>query len=151
MLIAATKFLMSPFLARYGYDYGFFESLLITTMGGLLGVLMFGLLGKLIGQYWERAVGFIVGLVRGKKTEKVHAKPKVFNRTNRFIVFVKKRFGLVGVAFVTPCMISIPIGTIVAFSLYKNQPKKVWLALTVSLVLWSVIINTVAHFTDIRL
>ena len=149
MLLAATKFLMSPFLARYAYGYNFYESLLITTVGGLLGVLAFGLIGKIIDQYWARTVDFVKGIF-GKKKDP-NEKVKIFNRTNRFIVFVKKRLGLVGVALITPCIISIPIGTIVAFAMYKHQPKRVWTALSVSLVFWSVILNLVAQFTGIRL
>ncbi len=149
LLLAATKFLMSPFAAKYGYDYGFIEAYTITTVGGLLGVLMFGLIGKLIGKYWSDVVHFFKRLFLGRNYQK---KPTtLFNKTNRFIVNVKNRFGLIGVAFVTPCIISIPIGTIVAFSIYKHQPRKVWTALSVSLILWSFIINSVAQFTQIKL
>ncbi|MCI0446804.1 hypothetical protein L0152_26840, partial [bacterium] len=62
-------------------------------------------------------------------------------------------FGLAGVAFITPCIISIPVGSIIAANLYKNKAR-VLAYLFGSLVLWSLILNyltplVIHYFTGI--
>lgn len=108
-----------------GYGFSFWEIVLTTCIGGLLGVLFFLFLASslqaLIKTYFPR-----------KKT------PKKFSKRNRFIVRVKKNFGLAGIAFITPWFLSIPLGTIISLGIYKDK-KKIFLFQGLSVVVWSVI------------
>ena len=114
-----------------GYGFSFWEIVIYTAIGGILGVLFFLFLASsfqaIIARYFPR------------KTKK-----KTFNRRNRFIVRVKKNFGLAGIAFITPWFLSIPIGTIVSMGIYKNK-SQVFLYQTASIVIWSFIGAGLAH------
>lgn len=53
ILIASVKFLFSPFEAeRQGFTYR--ESLIITTTGGVVGILMFTFIGEGIAYSWKK-------------------------------------------------------------------------------------------------
>ncbi|MEZ5067446.1 MAG: hypothetical protein R2847_02715 [Bacteroidia bacterium] len=39
-------------------------------------------------------------------------KPKIFTKRNRRIITLWRKYGLFGIAFITPVILSIPIGTI---------------------------------------
>ena len=65
------------------------------------------------------------------------------------IVRVKNRFGLWGIAFITPPLLSIPVGTLIASSLWKNKTQ-VLAALVTSVVFWSfagaAVVNQIGKF-----
>ena len=48
---------------------------------------------------------------------------KKFTKTNKLIVRIKHRLGIVGVAFFAPLFLSIPIGTIITAKFYGKQKK----------------------------
>jgi len=48
---------------------------------------------------------------------------KKFTRTNKFIVKLKRRLGIVGIAFYAPLFLSIPIGTIITAKFYGKLKK----------------------------
>jgi hypothetical protein len=110
-----------PMAAGFGFSY--LEVVLFTSIGGILGVTVFLFLSE-----WLQ--NFIARKFPSKKPK------KIFNRRNRMIVKVKKNFGLPGIAFITPALLSIPIGTIVASTIYNNH-KKVFLYQTASVLVWS--------------
>jgi hypothetical protein len=110
-----------PLAAGYGFSY--FEVAIYTAIGGIFGVGFFLLL----------ASSFKSTLSKWFPRKK---KKKIFNRRNRFIVKIKKNFGLAGIAFLTPWFLSIPLGTIISFGIYKNR-KKVFLYQSGSILFWS--------------
>ncbi|MFN8396770.1 MAG: hypothetical protein U0176_19245 [Bacteroidia bacterium] len=110
-----------PLAAGYGFSY--WEVAIYTAIGGIIGVGFFLLL----------ASSFQHTLRKWFPRKK---KKKVFSRKNRFIVRVKKSFGLAGIAFLTPWFLSVPIGTFISFGIYKNR-KKVFLYQSASIILWS--------------
>ncbi len=56
------------------------------------------------------------------------------------MIRVKNRFGIVGIAIVTPCIISIPIGCILAARFFKNRTK-VLTAMFISATGWAFILT----------
>ena len=46
---------------------------------------------------------------------------KKFSRKNKLIVRVKSRWGLIGLALITPTIISIPVGTLLAARYFGNN------------------------------
>jgi hypothetical protein len=69
---------------------------------------------------------------------KAHPK-RNFTRTNKIIVYVKRNFGLPGIALLTPLLLSIPLGSIVAMRYFRHKSK--YLVLTwmyAAIVFWSV-------------
>lgn len=144
-LIASVKFLFAPFEAeRYNFSFG--EAFLVTTIGGLIGIFTFYYAGTKITTWWRHIVALIKSVFMRKPAAVIEQKPrKNFTRSRRFTIRVKMRFGLFGIAFVTPCIISIPIGTMIAGNFYRKK-KGVLLYFIVSLLLWSLILNGLAQY-----
>ena len=145
-LFASIKFLFSPFFAE-GVHLNFKESLLATTAGGGVGILAFGLIGELISDSWAWISAFFLS-VFGKRTRleaAIYSRRK-FKWMTRFIVRTKHRLGLPGLAFLSPCLISIPLGAIACMSFFSHRRKEAFLYLFLSLIFWSLVLNTGAYF-----
>jgi hypothetical protein len=61
---------------------------------------------------------------------------KVFTKRNRRLVTIFRKYGLFGISFLTPVLLSIPIGTIVANSFESNK-RKIFLYMFISILFWS--------------
>ncbi|HEV7231709.1 MAG TPA: hypothetical protein VGO45_10300 [Bacteroidia bacterium] len=145
-LFASIKFLFSPFFAE-GVHLNFKESILSTTAGGIAGILAFGFIGELISDYWAKITAFFLS-VFGKRSKEEAARysRRKFKWMTRFIVKVKSRLGLFGLAFLSPCLISIPLGALACMSFFSHRRKEAFLYLFVSLAFWSVVLNVGAYF-----
>ncbi len=134
-LLASVKFLLSPFEAeRQGLNFK--EAFIITTSGGLIGIVLFTYIGQAISYAWKRTISFFT---------KKNKQNKKFTWMNKFVVKIKQKFGLMGLVFATPIILSIPIGCFVIQHFYKNKIKNLSL-LFVALLLWSILLNSAAHF-----
>lgn len=144
-LIASVKFLLAPFEAeRYGMS--FWTSWIITTGGGIAGIFIFYFAGSFIAHWWQHNLAKIKSFFTRRPVSDFEGENrKIMTRTNKMMVRIKQRFGLLGIAFVTPCIISIPIGTLVALAFYPRK-KKVIPYLLVSLLFWSFILNYLAQW-----
>ncbi len=143
-LISGVMFLLAPFEAeRQGFN--FIQSFTITTLGGVIGILVFYYAGSLIAAWWNHIKALVKSNFVRRPAEVLERRPKRhFTQTNKMIVKIKRRFGLAGIAFVTPCIISIPVGTLVAVAFYRKR-KPILLYLFVSLLLWSIVLNYTAQ------
>jgi hypothetical protein len=163
ILVSSVKFLAGPPFAYYNkqYDFGFFETVLFSVIGGMLGVVMFTYFSEQITVLWHWIKEKIKKVIRKNEmfsepmvdvaahvevhyqyieNKKAPAK-RLFTKHNRRIVKVWRNFGLMGIAFLTPVLISIPIGTIVANSMVHNK-KKIFLYMFISILFWSVFITS---------
>ncbi len=141
-LTSATKFLLSPSVAYY-FGLSMMQSFILTTAGGLTGILAFAFLGEVLRKYWRAFVClFIVPFSKKSYKELVNQPSKRFSRSRRMIVNVRKKFGLFGLAVVTPAIISIPVGTVIAMHMYSKKGKVI-LSLCISLLVWSVLLNLI--------
>jgi hypothetical protein len=137
LLTSSTKFLPSPFLSINVYDFAFWETVLITTVGGIAGIFFFyGISGYLMRRAWERRMQRIA---EGREPKK-----KNFRRRNKIIIQVKRKFGLIGLAIITPAIISIPIGCILAAKYFRTR-KGTLPYLIVSTFLWSLFLSGIAQ------
>ncbi len=138
-LIASVKFLIAPFEAeRYGFNFK--DSFLITTTGGIAGILVFSLVGEAIAYSWKKLKN------KFKKPLGTDDKPvKKFTWIKKFVIRTKIKFGVIGLVITTPSIISIPIGSIVIHRFYRKKGRNI-LLLIVSLIIWSFILNGVAQY-----
>ena len=134
-LVASVKFLFVPITMALAY-YPYWETIITTMLGGVTGVLFFFYFGRM-------AIDKVTELISKKPKEE--KKKQVFSRTNKFIVKVKRRFGLIGLSIVTPCIISIPIGCLLAAKYYGKDSRTVPFLLA-AVVLWSFVLTTFADF-----
>ncbi len=135
-LASSVKFLPSPFLSVNVYNFTFWETVFISSFGGIAGILFFYLSsGHLMKRAWRR---------RMQREMEGFGRPKrYFTRRNKIIVKVKKRFGLGGLAFITPAIISIPIGSILAAKYFRKRSETLPILL-LSVVLWSFLLTGIA-------
>ena len=157
ILLSSVKFVTGPTFAYYNksHDFSFFEVIFYSVLGGMLGVVVFTFFSDKIHQGWlmiklkfkrtfnnnsnySEPVADIDTLVKIKYTYvDGHQQPKkVFTKRNRRIVTIFRKYGLFGIAFLTPVILSIPIGTIIANSL-EPKKRKIFLFMFISILFWS--------------
>jgi hypothetical protein len=118
------------------FDFSFWKVIVITCAGGLTGVFLFTNISAAFIKWWNNLK---------HKYFATHKHPRVFTRTNRFIIKVKYKAGLWGIACFTPILLSIPFGAFVAERFYKDK-KKVILALGTMVVFWNFAIYFILLF-----
>jgi hypothetical protein len=160
ILLSSVKFAVGPAFAYYDdqFDFTFFEAIVYPIIGGMLGVFVFSFFSDQVAVFWNWIKSKIIKTVKRPSqysepstgqsenfkinytyVEKESApKPKIFTKRNRRIITIWKKYGLFGIAFLTPVIISIPIGTIIATRLVNNK-KKVFIYMFVSISFWSVL------------
>ena len=114
--LSAIKFGIAGVPAAVFAQLSVFKALTVTISGGFTGTIVFTYLSEWIIK------GFRI--IRNKFFPVSTPKPKIkFTRTNRLIVSLKTKFGLTGLAIITPLLLSIPLGTFLAIKYYPNKQK----------------------------
>ncbi len=121
-------------VAAAGYAYTYLETFCYTAIGGILGVAFFIFLSQTAQNLFQ--------YIFPNKRKKI--KPK-FSRFSRFVVWVKQRFGLAGIAFITPWFLTVPVGTMISCGLYRDK-RKVFIYQSVSILIWSLIGGGLAQY-----
>jgi hypothetical protein len=130
IFFSSIKFFLAP-SAVYLSGYSFLETVIITIIGGMIGV---------FGFYYGGSAFFAWLSNRFYSSE---SKPKrVFNKKNRIIIRMKNAYGLYGLAVVTPCLLSIPIGSILAAKYYRHDRRTIP-AFLAAVVFWSFALTTI--------
>ena len=108
------------------YKYNILMALLSSCTGAIFGTVVFTYLFAGILKWWDK--------FKDKYFKSKHPK-KVFTKFNRRVIRIKHRFGLIGIALLTPIFLSIPIGAFLAERFYKDK-RKVIIYLSVSAIFW---------------
>lgn len=141
LLFSAVKFLIAPGSIYIFGGYSFWETIIISVSGGWLGILSFYFFGKFIYRFYDW-LKYRINFGTGKKRK--------MTKTNRLIVAVKNhRLGLVGLALITPSIISIPVGCMLAAKFFNHDKRTIPLLL-LSVVLWGFILTSLVSVFDIR-
>ena len=133
ILSSAVKFAMTFPLAVMQFKFSFLETLLWTNVGGILGIYFFAFLSEQVMAWWKRLFRKQRARARAAVREK-----KVFTKRNRRIIRIKQQYGLAGIAFTTPLLLSIPVGTFLVVRYYRTSKTK-FSYLIASNLFWSVI------------
>jgi len=135
-LLSAVKFALAP---ASGFALGFSTNqvILITSIGGVTGVLFFY---SLSGFFIKRALKSKKQKLEKAKLEGKIIENKSFTFKNKLIVKIKRKFGIWGIALITPAIISIPVGSILSARFYRRD-KKTLSVLSLSVILWSVCLS----------
>jgi hypothetical protein len=134
LLLSSTKFLTAPITAL-NIGFGYVQTLLLTTFGGIMGVLFFYFLSSAMMLFIQRFNARF-------RPNRVVKKKRSFTWKNRLIVRVKRDYGIIGLAAMTPTMLSIPVGTFLAARFFDN-PGEVLPYLIISVMCWSVLVSSV--------
>ncbi|MCD4729925.1 MAG: hypothetical protein K8R74_04960 [Bacteroidales bacterium] len=142
LIVSGIKFLFAP-LISIGYGFNYFQTVIFTTIGGILGILFFYFLSKWIisqyGKYCPIVFSYFTGekVERAKKILNCDQPPKKkFTRKNKIIINIRKKYGFFGIIFFTPILLSIPIGAFLARKYYSKKAN-VLVYMSISVVLWS--------------
>ena len=107
------------------YDFNFIQTLLFTVVGGVLSVLVFSYLSDKIYK-----------LIKTKEQNKV----KKRSMKKALAIKTARKYGLVGIAFLTPIFLSIPVGTYLALHFFPEKKKTIPILIT-SVVAWSLVLS----------
>ncbi len=130
-LLSTVKFIGGP-VSGVAAGLTWVETFMFTVLGMMTSVTIFSLLG-------ENAKKRFLSRFRKNK--------KLFTPRNRRLVIIWRKYGLLGVAFLTPILLSPIIGTMVAASF--GEPKKRIIAyMLISALFWGIIFSFV--MTEIR-
>lgn len=142
ILFSTFKFAMTFPLAVIQFRFSFWETILWTNVGGIIGIYFFAFLSKGIINWWK-------SLFRKKRVADHHIERKKpwFTKKNRRIVRIKQKYGLFGLAFATPLLLSIPVGTFLVVRYYRHSKVKFGY-LIASNVFWSAIYASLYVFGD---
>lgn len=127
-----------------GFGFTFLKTFLFTSIGGCLGVLLFY---RLSDWLTERA-----RLGRLKKRAELRLRggaplKPVFTKRNRWIIRVKHVSGYLGVAALTPLVLTIPVGSILAARFFHHDRRTIP-ALLVSVVLQAFFVSAVPDVVE---
>ncbi len=109
-------------------NFGIFSAFAINFSGGVLGVYSFTFLGEFLKKWFLK-----------QRREKGMSPTPVHSFRNKFLVFLRRRFGLKGIAFLTPILLTIPIGIAIALTITKDKQKIIRYTL-ISCFLWTAVI-----------
>jgi hypothetical protein len=131
-LISTVKFVFGGVPVALGLGFSFFETVVVTSLGGFTGVIIFvALSDTIIKKVKDRQ------LKKLQKGEVITKKKKIFSRKNRLIIHVKHRFGLFGIAALTPLLFSIPVGCFLATRYFKDK-QRILIYMFTSILFWAV-------------
>lgn len=157
LLLSGIKFVFAfPVAAKLHFSC--FNTILITSIGGVAGIIFFSF-------FWEHVINIYLWFVhsylyRYPKIRKAlrqlkyrFVKPREerrvpFKRKRRY-VWLKNNSGVMGIALLTPILLSIPLGTFLAVRFFGRNPKTIFV-LSITLVVWSVVISFLVHFAEFR-
>ena len=175
ILISSVKFAFGPSFAylNQNYDFTWIETNIYSIIGGMIGVTIFMHISDWLMMMWDRLREYYFKKINKRKNkqpelfsdpiadvpdrieihyqyiEKSAPPKKIFSRRSRRMVRIWKRYGLLGLAALTPVLFSIPLGTFFMVRLEKNR-SKIILYMFISITCWSLIITTFFQLTHVR-
>lgn len=134
ILFSSFKFAATFPLVIIQFEFSFLETILWTNAGGILGIYFFAYLSEKLLAWWKRTFR---RSNRHMLADEQQVK-KIFTRRNRRIVRIKQKYGLIGIALITPFLLSIPVGVFLVVRYYRSTRSR-FLYLIASNLVWSVI------------
>ncbi|HOY33389.1 MAG TPA: hypothetical protein PKW80_16030 [Bacteroidales bacterium] len=132
---------------------GYFETVAITAIGGIIGIFIFYHLSGMLIRFYKINIRplFKKMINANRKPETLVEKPKSSSqgmnlssfRTKHVLKKINKKWGLIGICSFT--LIAIPLVSFFANRYYRKN-KYTLVYLSVSVVLWSFVITTLSFF-----
>ncbi len=137
ILLCSVKFGIFFPITILTQDFNFLEAMLFGAASGAVGVGVFMFAGEFLNKWLD----IIIDKLRGK-----NRKPRIrkkFNKRTRQIVRLKNKYGLIGIAFLSPVFLSIPVGVFLAVRYFSNR-KLVFAYLMGGVMFWTLLFS-LAH------
>jgi hypothetical protein len=126
-----------------GLKLSFFETYLSCVSGAFLAAVIFYFSSEffLKKAHQKRVSNHLKAIETG-----IQLKPKrKFTRFNKFIVRLKKRFGIYGISLFAPFILSVPLGSIVSAKFYGKE-KKTFPLILIGIAFTGLITTGLAYF-----
>ncbi len=107
--------------------FPFFKAITITAAGGVTSVIIFANISEWVLDKWHK--------YRMRKFPPHEHHERKHAPESKLIKKIREKWGLYGLAFFTPFILSIPIGTLLAVQFYHDK-QKVISYMIVSIVAW---------------
>lgn len=122
LLLSAVKYLFAILMLLAASSRAWYLDMLIVMVGGLAGVFVFTYLGAVISKYLSKFHFFRIK----------------FSKLRKFVK-IKNSYGMLGLAIITPVIISIPVGCIISSS-FEHDKKKIIRYQGLSIIIWSIVL-----------
>jgi len=130
-IAAVVKFLVTPSL-MVARGWGFLTTVLVSSVGAGIGVLLFFYFGKWMLNKWAK--------FRGEK----EPKRPFFTSKRRRVVQFRRKFGMWGLLVVSG-MISVPISALLAAKYYHRDERMPWI-LILAFVIWAFVLTALSYW-----
>lgn len=129
LLLTMLKFIAGPTLG-YAAGFSFLGSVVVTVAGMMMSVMLFTFLGKML-----------------KETvlKRFFAKKKKFTPRTRKFVTIWKKYGLPGVAFLTPLILT-PIGGTILLTTFGSPKNKIVISMFLSAIFWALFFCGIIYY-----
>ncbi|MCC6701035.1 MAG: hypothetical protein IT221_05910 [Fluviicola sp.] len=130
--LSMIKFLFAPFGGPHA-GLSFLETYLSCVAGAVFCAIIFYFSAEffMIRAHKKRKALIAAAKASGQELKK----KKKFTKTNKLIVNIKRRFGIVGVSMFAPLFLSVPIGSIISAKFYGKDKR------TFLLILFGIVVN----------
>lgn len=130
-IAAVVKFLVTPSL-MVARGWGFLTTVLVSSLGAGIGVLLFFYFGKWMLNKWAK--------FRGQK----EPKRPFFTSKRRRVVQFRRKFGMWGLLVVSG-VISVPISAVLAAKYYHRDERMPWI-LILAFVIWAFVLTALSYW-----
>ncbi|MCX7728318.1 MAG: hypothetical protein N2203_02495 [Bacteroidia bacterium] len=139
LLLCSAFFKMGmPLIVLY-FRFDFFYSFVFAVGSGFAGSMVYTYFSHYIILWWN---------AMSKQWKK--NKQRIFTSQNRVIIKVKRKFGLTGIALLSPILLSIPLGAFLGKKFFKDN-QKVILYLNASILFWFLVLYILMKFFYVQL
>ena len=132
-LVSMVKFSLA-FPLALSNDLSFWQTFMISCLGGVFGVVIFTFFTKVLLDFYFK----LFPSKKKKEEKKDNLKMRVAKKA-------MDKYGLFGIAFLTPLFLSIPVGTFIALKFFPNKMKTLPV-LFASVLGWSFSISLAIYF-----
>jgi hypothetical protein len=108
------------------FKYDFIKVIAVSCGGGITGNILFTYLSAAI----------LKGIHNFRAKRGLIHKKKIFTKFNRRVIRIKQKFGLAGIAFITPMFLSTPVGAFLAERFFRDK-KKIIIYLSAATIFWA--------------
>jgi hypothetical protein len=119
-------------MAVFLFSFSFWKAFVVCNLGGITGVIVFTYFLAVIKKWFAK----MMSKIRKPSTEP----KKKFTFTNKMVVKAKQKFGLIGLAILTPGVLSIPFGIFLSLHFFKKHKTKIIIYNAVSVVVWELVL-----------
>jgi len=134
LLLSSLKFVGGPLLGR-GYDLPWWQTALFTFLGMMLSTVFFSTVARAFFYKYVKGIFF--------------RNEKKISPAKRRIVKVWNKFGISGVAFLTPILLT-PIGGAIIASSFGERPVKIIGYMAVSAAFWALVFSLGLYFIPFK-